>query len=332
MPEGELIEKFEIDLNEICQDLVDNFHLKYKKEVQRLADPVLRWADFRLRYIDPRPRTILASSKFPGCIPPEAVPGFEKFVAEAISGSDLNIYQGKGLSEWNDVSGEKPRVRTDLLWADWGILHFHLSSSPPRVNEYYVPRSDWYLFAVQTKSELGFIDIRPHNEGNIFEDKKLVEEAVRCWPDYFSRNKLNGVLLNESFLSRGDIKKLRRAGVLVPIAVEGSAYSPPGGGLTTASIPSKVIMKVDQIKKQVRQLAKIFADPKGQIQSDLSEKEIKSPRFCLGLSPRGLGVLEDNSNVCFLLPKDNQDFHDLQDFLAPEWVCTRLSDNSLNTE
>lgn len=173
MTEIELIEKFLTDLNELCQDLVDNFNLKHEQEVQRLAEPLLRWADFRLRYIDPKPRPILTSSKFPACIQPDAKSGFEKFISEVISGADLNIYQGKGLSVRNDVSGKKPQLRTDLLWADWGILHFHLTTSLPPANDYYSPRSDWLLFAIPTKDELGFIDIRSHKEANIFEDNYI---------------------------------------------------------------------------------------------------------------------------------------------------------------
>lgn len=326
MTEVELIEKFETDLNQICQDLVDNFHLKHKQEIPNLAEPLLRWADFRLRYIDPKPRMILTSSKFPNCIQPAAKSGFDKFVSEAISGADLNIYQGDGLSVKHDVSGKKPQRRTDLLWADWGILHFHLTSSPPQANEYYSPRSDWLLFAIQGTNELGFIDIRPHKETDIFEDTKLGEEAVRCWPDYFSSYKMNGILPAESSFPPGDIRNLRKAGVHVPIVVDGVLYAPPGSGITTASTATNVSMKADQIKRYIRKLAKLFADPNGQNQRGLIEKGINSPKFRLGLSPRGLGVMEENSNVCFLLPNDHYEFHVLQEFFTPEWVCSRLPD------
>ena len=327
--ENELTEKFANDLNEICQDLIDNFNLKHEQEVQSLAEPLLRWADFRLRYIDPKPRTIVASSKFPACVQSEAKPGFEKFISEVISGADLNVFQGIGLSVWNDISGKKPQSRTDLLWAEWGILHFHLTSSPPHANKYYVPRSDWLLFAIPTNNELGLIDIRSHEkaeEADLFEDTKLVEVAVRCWPDYFSELKLNGGLPSENSFSSEGIKKLRKAGITIPIVVDSVTYAPPGGGITTASTPVKINYKAAQIKRSVRQLAIQVANPRGRFQSKLIEMGVNSAEFRLGLTPRGFGVLEEQSNICLLLPSNDQDFQVLQDFLAPKWVCSRLPD------
>lgn len=150
--------------------------------------------------------------------------------------------------------------------------------------------------------------------------------AVKCWRDFFSGNKLNGFLPSESSFSAEDIKKLRKAGVTVPIVVDGVGYAPRGGGITTALTPVSINYKAAQIKRSVRQLAMQVVNPRGQFQRTLIEMGVNPSEFRFGLSPRGLGVLEEPSNIFLLLSGNAPDFQILQDFLAPEWVCSLWPD------
>lgn len=106
------------------------FGLEFKREVQHLSDPLFRWLDFRLRYIDPLPRSVLVSKKFPKRLPVSAETGLHLLERRFRDGIDVNPYQSKSLIRFNDLSGEKRAKRTDFLWADWGITHLHLSDLP----------------------------------------------------------------------------------------------------------------------------------------------------------------------------------------------------------
>ena len=111
----------------------------------------MRWLDFVSRYIPLNTRQLYISNElmfklkfvFSGQVRKQ----FSMFMHRSIQGQDLNPFQSKGLIFHNDISDRKKQKRTDLLFADWGVLHFHLSNET-KPHEYFAVRSDWLLFAI----------------------------------------------------------------------------------------------------------------------------------------------------------------------------------------
>ena len=121
LSETALADKFQRNIDDIATNLIGAFSLKFKQEVGNLSNPLLRWLDFRYRYIDPMPRPVVYSNKFPKQnLPKSARQGLKHIRRLIEKGKDINPYQGRGLMLRNDISGEKKDARTDLLWADWG--------------------------------------------------------------------------------------------------------------------------------------------------------------------------------------------------------------------
>lgn len=118
-----LEDKFVSDLDEIAEHLIRTLKIQYSAEIDHLSLPLLRWLDFRARYIDPRPRELLVADVFDRPMPEVVKQGLEQIIELARAGVDLNPFQSKTMVRFNDVSGEDQRKRTDLLWADWGIHH-----------------------------------------------------------------------------------------------------------------------------------------------------------------------------------------------------------------
>jgi hypothetical protein len=137
----ETTKSFIQDAESIAKTLIELFSLKYSEETPELANPILRWLDFRLRYIDPLPREVVFSRRFSERNLSAESNAALKIIVDLIrSGGDINPYQGRGLILRHDTSGDKKDSRTDLLWADWRIHHLHLSPKPIPSDRYFLIR------------------------------------------------------------------------------------------------------------------------------------------------------------------------------------------------
>lgn len=154
---------FHDDIDRIAFELVDAFGLTFEIADEGVSEPLTRWLDFRLRYIDPRPRQVLKSTDFDMRIPSQAEGGLLRFIQKAEAGEDLNPFQSRGIKR-HDTSGKKRQFRTDGLWADWGIHHAHLTEDPLPDGDEFSNRSDWLLFFIVGQDHLALIDARPHKE------------------------------------------------------------------------------------------------------------------------------------------------------------------------
>lgn len=333
MPASELEQRFFESLENIAANLLSVLGIMHKKEEQKLSDSLLRWIDFRLRFVDPKPRVIHYSSKFPVSLPTDIASALRTFKESVMTGRDVNPYQGKGLSHHHDTSDKKRQKRTDLLWADWGIHHFHLTTSPPVTGKYYSPRSDWLLFGLFSETEAAFVDVRHHSEQNVFENSELIEIVIREWPSFADHFRMKGILPGSMVPTSHDIKRLRVAGVSSPVIVDGIAYAPLGWGVTTASTSLGVSLARNEVRTITRDLARSVSDPSGQFQTDIEDINRDCAYFSLALTARGLGIIEQHSNKCWLLPRNSKKglptkLGTLHDLIVPEWLCAKWKDHN----
>jgi hypothetical protein len=105
--QNELRLKFCSDVESLAVSLIEKFGLCYKKEVSNLNNALLRWLDFRLRFVDPRPRKIMLSKAFPKMLPKGIQKVADRFFDMIEAGADINPYQGKGLILHHDTSRKK---------------------------------------------------------------------------------------------------------------------------------------------------------------------------------------------------------------------------------
>lgn len=336
MDHRKLASEFILSLDTIASELLAFCGVRCHQDAEELSSPLFRWLDFRLRFVDPVPRQVFFSDKFPKDLPPDAATALTALVNAVVTGEDINRFQGKGLTEHHDTSSRKRRDRTDHLWADWGILHFHLTTPSSPEGDYYLPRSDWLLFAVFFRDWAAFIDVRPHKEKRALENPELVHTLIRNFPTVAEKCRLNGLLPPPAIVDSEIVKKSRIGGIVNPVVVDGVAYMPPGFGVTQASTSLKVSMNAIEAHRAAKMVAGLVADPKGKFQTEMTEKEKQNMSFTLSLTPRGLGIYEETSKKCWLLPRYSQSrtstpFETLQNLMAPEWVCAAISDKLKGT-
>lgn len=322
--ESRTARKFAEDLRNLAGELVKAHCLKYSQEVSHLSDPLLRWMDFTSRYIAPRPREVVLSSLFPKRLPDDISVALSRLVDRFDAGLDVNRFQSRGLTERNDVSSGRRQQRSDLLWADWGIHHLHLAADDALVGAGYSPRSDWLLFCKVLDDQVALVDVRRHGQSESFADPELVRQMFKDWPAFMSQFELRGILPARNQTDASKIRMLRNSGINGPLEHDGKVYMAPGGGVTSASTPTRLTTAADNICMRVRSLAKLVADPTGQIEQDLRARRVATRDFCMCITPQGVSVLEEQSLVAFTLPRSNGDRSNwlgyLHDQLLPTWV------------
>jgi len=325
----DLAAAFHSDIDEMCGKLIETYDLKYEQTGDAgLHEPLLRWMDFRLRYIDPQPRKFVVSKKFPLSLPDDigrALANIEKLI---MTGGDLNPYQSATLTKFNDTSGVKRQKRTDGLWADWGVHHLHLSDEPVTAGEAYSKRSDWLLFCAIFPDAIAFIDVRRHGEDEIFQQRHLVETLLTSWPEYAEQYRLKGALglANKTVPTPTDTAALRRAGVANLIELNGKVYAPPGMGVTTAATATRVSYARNDVRRWTSEIAKLVNDPEGQYQKKAKEAGIIEPQFAISVLPDGdLAIHETTCPMAWRLPRLNAKnpkdlFCALHNLILPQWA------------
>lgn len=325
----ELRAQFASDIDRISNDFINLYGLKYEQEAPNLSNPLLRWLDFVLRYIPPTPRTIYKSNRFPVAPDQVTADALAKIENAICHGIDINPYQSKGLILHNDTSGDKRQRRTDLLWAEWGIHHLHLSSTEIPSGTYFSQRSNWLLFCIAGDDFICFIDIKNHGEPDLFSNPSLIEAVAESWPEMMAHYKLNGILPSETTRSPSDIAALRKGGVSSFIHIGSHVYMGPGMGITTASTPTKISMSTIRISQYLEELSKIVADPESQFKMESYSSGTTNPIYSLALTKNGLSIYEKNENKAFVFPRYKQGgvksfLAELHDLVAPEWAIKRM--------
>ncbi|AMB73319.1 hypothetical protein [Pantoea ananatis] len=320
------------DVKEIAEKAIAAFELKYDESGHsNLHDPLLRWCDFLRRYIPPMKREVRKSDLFPVNIPDDAKVGLQRIEDLLSSGGDVNPYQSKTLTLFNDTSGKREKQRTDGLWADWGIHHLHLPLNPADANKKYSERSEWVLFLKVYDNFALFIDVKHHGksvEPHLFSQRALIETLIRNWPEAAEQYVMQGVsgLASEQPITDESKGRLRGNGVNIPIELNGKVYAPLGMGVTTAVTSVAVTILRDRISGYARQIEEIFTDESGPFIEEIKSAGVMSPNFemCL-MDDGGLGIHEKGIDKVWKFPRENKReprdvFVVFNNTFLPEWA------------
>ena len=329
-----LEDQFVADLDEVAEFLIARMGIQHSHQVDHLSKPLLRWLDFRSRYIDPKPREIFLSDALDRSLPESVSTGLAQFTQLAKDGADLNSFQSKTMVRFHDISGKDRKKRTDLLWADWGIHHLHVTDAPYDSSAEYMPRACtdgqvWLLFFMVFDDALLLIDVREHNEQHLFLDLDFLRILKRNWPAYMDRFRFtrNGVQ-EERHIEPEQRARLRSAGVMVPVVLDGEAFFGPGPGISSAATPMSITVASDHLHTWARQLAASVADTSSPIRGDARSRGVDSPTFSLKVCPSGLVVHESTLNIGYVL-KNGEEQDDRVErmnlWMCPPWLLERLS-------
>lgn len=324
---AELEKTFLSDINRVAETFINAFGLSFSHDEVHLADPLVRWLDFSYRYIEPKQRRFIASRDLESKeahLPVIIQNSLSMFRSKVETGGDINPFQSRGLYA-NDVSSGKRQRRTDLLLADWSIHHFHLTDVPVQPGTTFSERSDFLLFGVVFSDAVLAIDVREHPSGVGFADSELLEIAIRNWPESFQQYSLSGALALAQSYSNEERHQLRKAGVTALQEIAGHVYMPPGLGVTTASTPTSLSLKTNEIRRGVKSVAKFFQKEDNKLSIICRNSTGKDPDFHIIITQKGLAVCEPNIDQAQLIEPFGVAWAGT---VAPAWAIARLSDSA----
>lgn len=314
-----LYAKLQADIDDIARQFIIIFKLKFSGNISNLSSPVQRWLDFRMRYVSPRPRKIIYSNSFPKILDNDVQDAWD-FLADKISkGENINQYQGRGLIETNDTSGLNSNKRTDLLWASWGILHFHLTKKPISPDKYFSCRSNYQVFCAVNDETVAVIDIRKHPRGEGYSDPSFLHIMAESWPQTLDHVEIKG-MQPEKELKANEIHQLRSAGINSMITIKGKNYMNPGIGLTSAGTALKIMLLHIKLDEAIRILADLI-ELEPVFKKDALSEGIYDSDFGLRITISGVTLYEEKSGTAFNIDIPSLPILQiLLNFLFPKWA------------
>lgn len=266
------------DLQQIAHDLIKAHGLSFNSVGPSTA--LHRWLDFRLRCIPAQPRSVKISRVLL-CkqLPKEVQRAYDELKICFKKGEDVTPYMSRSLFK-NSVNHKDRTKRTDAMWAEWGIQHFHLTTDPE--NE----RADWLLFAKVDGEQALFIDVRRHSEHDLWTQAEICQTLLNAWPQQSGLKSIEtanrpSCSFRPKQPTAKQLKKLRKEGINHAFAHKGHYFFLPCSGLTTAATSLRSSWCYVNIVHWVRQMARELEKESCPLRVELAQRGISQPNFHL---------------------------------------------------
>lgn len=241
-------------------EVVENFHADVRSHyIKRLlalgyaapAESTDAWTTYlhylnaRRRRIEARPRQVVWSRDLQRrVLLGRHIKAIKRLTRESHSGRDLMPYLSTSIAQVDSY---------DMLLNDWGLHHFHLGLIV-RPDSLYNRTGD-LLFVKVFRSQLLLVDILPHKFRS-FASTHLVDVMHKNWPALIQQYRYDATSLHNDPSDHWR-RKLRDAGVTLPVQVsDGAIYGPMGGGYVTAGANANDVQLANLLFNNLR----IFAD------------------------------------------------------------------------
>lgn len=193
-------------------------------------------------------------------LPKEIRDGLKQFINKAESGKDLKPYLSIQINNPDYA---------DLMFYDWGILHFHLGTTPHPKHKGFIKRTGELLFAIteQSTATMYLIDIHPHIGG--FTNQALLRIIEKNWSEILEPYTVYGVSGLSYHASDDDIGTFREAQINAMIQTpNGRCLVPMGGGITLAGTSLLITRKADDVRTTISKLENHIVQHQETIEND----------------------------------------------------------------
>ena len=208
---------------------------KHELESLELRDLLAVYGNWRYRCPSARPRHVHVSRELEEEMEAgEAPEVLESLIQRIKDGGDLKPFLSRGVKVALDRrKGTLHHLRKDLdlLLAEWGVHHLHLSTLIQ--GDGFAKRTRDLLFVVLRPDDAYLIGIFPHGS---WMKRAVAERAVRNWPEaeLFLRSNYAIGLTHE--WDESESAALRKAGLTQAMTIDGHVYSPQGQTLGGTSL------------------------------------------------------------------------------------------------
>ncbi len=216
---------------------------------QNLSSLLIDYRVWRGRFIQPRPRNVHRSAELEKSSKSgEHAEALAAIESKIVKGEDLNPHLSSRISLPVGGDGSDPltaRSDRDLLLAEWGIHHLHLSAEMGKGG--FTRRTGDVLFAVFKGSDAYLLGVFEHPSHANWAAEEIFAAMVRNWPEANLVMEAKGIIGLSQKPSDDDRLILRKSGVMSAQEIDGKVYSPAGLGLTTAGTPMEATRQADVV-------------------------------------------------------------------------------------
>lgn len=231
-------------------------------EGKSLVHLMIDYRVWRGRFVQPCPRKVHRSAEMnESPRSTEHAEALTEIEAKLVGGEDIEAHLSFRIKDPLGDGGlpsdslHKRRDR-DLLLAEWGVHHLHLSTQPHHRKQGFVERTDEVLFAVFRESDAYLLGIYRHPEHDNWAAEEIFAVMARNWP--------GAGLVHESRFATGlsqehsddDRLELRNFGVNTGLKIDGKVYSPGGFGMSLDGTPLLAVKEAQQVMWELDQCRK----------------------------------------------------------------------------
>lgn len=194
---------------------------------------------------------------------PYEIDGITRLRNSMEHGHSLRMFLGERTGSIRNRREEKPSrpTRNDLLFSDWGLLHFHLGADLANEGK-RVMRTRRVLIAHLTQDDAYLLDVVPHGKGfaDTWGQQDYLEILHRNWPHVLEKYELKGIMApaRDNSLSAEDYINLRQGGIAAPIVINGKVFMGPGHGVTTDRSSLLAVRRADRIRDELDAGEEVF--------------------------------------------------------------------------
>jgi hypothetical protein len=277
---------------------VNNAVLKAELGSKNIASLAIIFFNWSSRLVGVRPRRVHLSNEF------QSNPlkdNFEAAIAEIMediqTGKSLTGRLSKEIVEFGYVEGSHSSSKDkDLMLNDWGIHHLHLGMGPDPKDSRFVKRTKELLLVMFKSDDAYVLDIVDHNS---WTSKHIVRAAIKNWPDAHLFPELVGVLPSNKQFDASEHAELHKAGITIPLELDGKVYTPPGI-MSTAGTNFHATKSAARLLQDLRHFEEFCKNEPDKLQTLFEEYGVpwpNSPAFELRFSHTEYFVIEQNTGL-----------------------------------
>lgn len=224
-------------------------------EDQTLVDLMIDYRVWRSRFVQPLPRRVHLSPELRKS--PKRQPhmvALATIEAKLARGEDLNAHLSTRVALPVGGDSTKPptqRADRDLLLAEWGVHHLHLSTEVGKNG--FTNRTADVLFVVFRGSDAYLLGIFSHPQHENWAAEEIFAVMARNWSDAGLVHEANYVVGLSQEYSDEDRLELRKAGVNAGLQIDGKVFSPGGLGMTLDGTPLRAVRESQQVMRELSQ-------------------------------------------------------------------------------
>jgi hypothetical protein len=236
-------------------------------EEQTLVNLMIDYRVWRSRFVQPLPRRVNLSKEFRKSSKRQMhAAALTVIEANIARGEDLNAHLSTRISRLVGGDPAKPpsqRTDRDLLLAEWGVHHLHLSTEMGKNG--FMKRTGDVLFVVFRGPDAYLLGIFGHPQHENWAAEEIFAVMARNWPDAGLVHEANYVVGLSQEYSDEDRLELRKASMNSALQIDGKVFSPGGIGMALDGTPLLAVQAAQQVMWELSRWEKDTAKRLGEV-------------------------------------------------------------------